>query len=59
MRKKLIILIVFLLTWLNLFENDNEVEKKFLILREKLSSDFEGVVPEVMDVEKGHMRNEA
>lgn len=32
------------------FENDNEVEKRFLILREKLSSDFEEVAPLLMDL---------
>lgn len=37
-RKKLIILVAFLLTWLHLFDSDNEVEK-----REKLSSGFEGL----------------
>lgn len=44
---------------IELFESDNEVEQGVLILWEKLTSDLEGVVPLVVDLEKGHKSDEA
>lgn len=41
-------------------DNDNgEVERGFFILRGELSSDFQGVVPSVMDLETEHKRDKA